>query len=87
MILEELFLSADLLFQEFLDCRSGSDSKSFVDAMLPTFYSDQLCIWNNLTRFDCILVGHDCIISAVDNEGRSRDFGLLCLDVNVLGID
>ena len=83
MILEELFLSADLLFQEFLDGRSGSDSKSFVDTVLPTFYSDQLSIWNGLTRFYRILVGHDCIISAVDNEGRSCDFGLLCLDVNV----
>ena len=83
MILEELFLSAALLFQEFLDCRSGCDSKSFVNTMLSTFYCDQLCIWNGLTCFDSILVGHDCIISAVDNEGRSCDFGLLCLDVNV----
>ena len=83
MILEELFLSAALLFQEFLDRRSGSDSKSFVNMMLPAFYSDQLCIWNGLTRLNSILVGHDCIISAVDNEGRSCDFGLFCLDINV----
>ena len=82
-MLEELFLSADLLFQEFLDCRSGSDSKSFVDTVLPTFHSDQICIWNGLARLNRILVGHDCIISAVDNEGRRGDFGLLCLDVNV----
>ena len=73
MILEELFLSEALLFQEFLDCRSGSDSKSFVNAMFPTFYSDQLCIWNGLARFGRILVGHDYIISAVDNEGRSSE--------------